>query len=31
MAKADGVFIFIGTYPDEGSARYDYEVGEGPA
>jgi uncharacterized membrane protein len=26
MAKADGVFIFIGTYPDEPSARADYNV-----
>ena len=26
MAKADGVFIFIGTYPDKESARDDYEV-----
>jgi uncharacterized membrane protein len=26
MAKADGVFIFIGTYSDEASARSDYEV-----
>ena len=26
MAKADGVFIFIGTYPDESSARDDYNV-----
>lgn len=26
MAKADGVFIFIGTYPDEASARYDYDL-----
>jgi uncharacterized membrane protein len=26
MAKADGVFIFIGTYADEASARSDYEV-----
>lgn len=26
MAKADGVFIFIGTYPDEPSARFDYDI-----
>jgi hypothetical protein len=26
MAKADGVLIFIGTYPDEASARYDYDL-----
>jgi len=26
MAKPDGVFIFIGTYPDERSARYDYDL-----
>ena len=26
MAKADGVFIYIGTYPDEMSARDDYEI-----
>jgi uncharacterized membrane protein len=26
MAKADGVFVFIGTYPDEPSARADYNV-----
>jgi uncharacterized membrane protein len=26
MAKPDGVFLFIGTYPDEASARADYEV-----
>jgi len=26
MAKADGVFIYIGTYADEASARSDYEV-----
>ena len=25
MAKADGVFIYIGTYPNEGAARADYE------
>ncbi len=25
-AKPDGVFIFIGTYPDEASARYDYDL-----
>ena len=26
MAKPDSVFLFIGTYPDEVSARNDYEV-----
>jgi uncharacterized membrane protein len=26
MAKSDGVFIFIGTYPSEAAARADYEV-----
>ncbi|HEY6428988.1 MAG TPA: DUF1269 domain-containing protein [Acidimicrobiales bacterium] len=26
MAKSDPVFIFIGTYPDEASARSDYDV-----
>ncbi len=26
MAKADGVFIFIGTYPSESAARSDYDV-----
>src|SRR5512133_3144230 len=26
MAKPDGVFLFIGTYPDEASARSDYDV-----
>ncbi len=26
MAKADGVFIFIGTYPSEAAARADYDV-----
>ena len=26
MAKADGVFIYIGTYPSEMSARDDYEI-----
>ena len=26
MARADGTFIFIGTYPDRDSARNDYEV-----
>ncbi len=26
MAKADGVFIYIGTYPSEAVARDDYEV-----
>ena len=26
MAKADGVFIYIGTYPDEMSARADYDI-----
>jgi uncharacterized membrane protein len=26
MAKPDGVFIYIGTYPDEASAQADYDV-----
>jgi uncharacterized membrane protein len=26
MAKSDGTFIFIGTYPDEASAQADYSV-----
>ncbi len=26
MAKADGVFIYVGTYPSEMSARDDYEI-----
>jgi uncharacterized membrane protein len=26
MAKTDGVFVFLGTYPDEDSARADYDV-----
>jgi uncharacterized membrane protein len=26
MAKTDGVFIFIGTYPDQAAARVDYDV-----
>jgi uncharacterized membrane protein len=26
MAKPDGVFIYIGTYPDETAARADYDV-----
>ena len=26
MAKADAVFIYIGTYPDEAAARDDYDV-----
>jgi len=26
MARADGVFIFIGTYPSEAAARADYDV-----
>jgi uncharacterized membrane protein len=26
MAKADGVFIYIGTYPNEAAARVDYDV-----
>jgi len=26
MATSDGVFVFIGTYPDEVSARADYDV-----
>jgi uncharacterized membrane protein len=26
MAQSDGVFLFIATYPDEASARADYDV-----
>jgi hypothetical protein len=26
MAKADGVFIYIGTYPSEVAARGDYDI-----
>jgi uncharacterized membrane protein len=26
MAKSDSVFIYIGTYPSEAAARYDYEA-----
>jgi uncharacterized membrane protein len=26
MARPDGVFIYIGTYPDEMAARGDYEI-----
>ncbi len=26
MAKADGVFIYIGTYPSEAAARVDYDL-----
>ena len=26
MAKPDAVFIFIGTYPNEGAARADYDI-----
>jgi uncharacterized membrane protein len=26
MAKEDGVFVYIGTYPNEDAARVDYEV-----
>jgi uncharacterized membrane protein len=26
MAKSDAVFVFVGTYPSEGSARADYDV-----
>ena len=26
MAKADGVFIYIGTYPSEVAARSDYDI-----
>jgi uncharacterized membrane protein len=29
MAKPDGVFIYIGTYPSEAAARDDYEVVKG--
>ncbi len=26
MANPDGVFLYLGTYPDEASARADYDV-----
>jgi uncharacterized membrane protein len=26
VAKVDGVFVFIGTYPNEGAAQADYDV-----
>ena len=26
MAKPDGVFVYVGTYPSEASARVDYEI-----
>ena len=26
MAKTDGIFIFVATYPDEAAAREDYQV-----
>ena len=26
MKNPDGVFLYLGTYPDEGSARIDYEI-----
>ena len=26
MAKPDGVFVYVGTYPDEISARDDYQI-----
>ena len=26
MAKSDSVFIYIGTYPGEASARADYDI-----
>ncbi|MGZ4708243.1 MAG: DUF1269 domain-containing protein [Acidimicrobiales bacterium] len=26
MAKADGMFLYIGTYPSEAAARDDYEI-----
>lgn len=26
MAKSDGAFLYIGTYPDESAARSDYDV-----
>lgn len=26
MAKSDGVFIYLGAYPDEAAARADYDV-----
>ena len=29
MAKAESVFIYVGTYPDEAQARDDYQVVKG--
>jgi uncharacterized membrane protein len=29
VAKADGTFIYVATYPDEGAARDDYQVVKG--
>jgi uncharacterized membrane protein len=29
MAKADGVFLYIGTYPSEDAARDDYDIVKG--
>ena len=26
MAKSDGMFLYIGTYPDEAAARADYDI-----
>ena len=26
MAKPDGVFVYVGTYPSEVSARADYDI-----
>ena len=26
MAKSDPVFVYVGTYPNEGAARADYDV-----
>ena len=26
MAKADAVFVYMGTYPGEATARADYDV-----
>ena len=26
MAKSESVFIYVGTYPDEASARDDYQI-----
>ena len=28
MAKPDGVFIYVGTYPSEAAARADYKAVE---